>query len=369
MARGGLPPAVRPRRARPRTSPNHRPVDRRAHRGQHHVAATPSTATGPQCQDPNKASARSRPTRSPAAPPPSTSSASPTIAARAARSTSRSASPIPPDGLLGAVGLGPRLRNLRLHSRTTSTQFDFDRRLSWNTATPSPSRLPSPPRSPPRRCRPPPTGTPPSCSPGPPPPPAPPGGYKVEVSEDAGITWADAEDDTGSTDTSWIHEGLPAAASHYRVSALVSGEASDPSATASATTRRRRPWCSPRGIFGGPTSPASAHPRLGPASFRHGGSTFSDQFVHTDLLVVPLSSSASTPDRSPASPCAPARGARPRLRHLQRNQLQLHVVHPSIRPLEHGQVVAVSPRPSPPQQCAGDHDDLAAFRCQRTRRR
>ncbi len=76
-----------------------------------------------------------------------------------------------------------------------------------------------------------------------------PGGYKVEVSEDAGITWADAEDDTGSTDTSWIHEGLPAAATrHYRVSALVSGEASDPSATASATysgTNFNYTWSTP----------------------------------------------------------------------------------------------------------------------------
>ena len=64
-----------------------------------------------------------------------------------------------------------------------------------------------------------------------------PTGYKVEVSDDGTTDWTDAEDDTGNTDTSWIHEGLMASATrHYRVSALASGESSNPSATASATT-------------------------------------------------------------------------------------------------------------------------------------
>ena len=208
---------------------------------------------------------------------------------------------IPPDGLLGAVGLV-----LTLGSETfaftpgTSLQFDFDRGgLSWNdgdtVAVSLAIAAPDPPTA--LQAAPygdtavllswttPATGT--------------PGGYKVEVSEDAGITWADAEDDTGSTDTSWIHEGLPAAATrHYRVSALVSGEASDPSATASATTCAAGvPWCptltAGTTIFGGATFTgfSSTFPSIGsisPASFQHGGSTYtSDQLVHTDLTGSP----------------------------------------------------------------------------------
>ena len=208
---------------------------------------------------------------------------------------------IPPDGLLGAVGLV-----LALGSETfaftpgTSPQFDFDRGgLSWNNGDTVAVSLaiaaPEPPTA--LQAAPygdtavllswttPATGT--------------PGGYKVEVSEDAGITWADAEDDTGSTDTSWIHEGLPAAATrHYRVSALVSGEASDPSATASATTCAGGvPWCptltAGTTIFGGSTFTgfSSTFPSIGsisPASFRHGDSTYtSDQLLHTDLTGSP----------------------------------------------------------------------------------
>ena len=209
---------------------------------------------------------------------------------------------IPPDGLLGAVGLVLALgsETFAFTPGTTSTQFDFDRGgLSWNNGDTVAVSLaiaaPEPPTA--LQAAPygdtavllswttPATGT--------------PGGYKVEVSEDAGITWADAEDDTGSTDTSWIHEGLPAAATrHYRVSALVSGEASDPSATASATTCAAGvPWCptltAGTTIFGGSTFTgfSSTFPSIGsisPASFRHGGSTYtSDQFVHTDLTGSP----------------------------------------------------------------------------------
>ena len=209
---------------------------------------------------------------------------------------------IPPDGLLGAVGLVLALgsETFAFTPGTTSTQFDFDRGgLSWNdvdtVAVSLAIAAPEPPTA--LQAAPygdtavllswttPATGT--------------PGSYKVEVSEDAGITWADAEDDTGSTDTSWIHEGLPAAATrHYRVSALVSGEASDPSATASATTCAAGvPWCptltAGTTIFGGSTFTgfSSTFPSIGsisPASFRHGGSTYTSyQLVHTDLTGSP----------------------------------------------------------------------------------
>ena len=209
---------------------------------------------------------------------------------------------IPPDGLLGAVGLVLALgsETFAFTPGTTSTQFDFDRGgLSWNdgdtVAVSLAIAAPEPPTA--LQAAPygdtavllswttPATGT--------------PGSYKVEVSEDAGITWADAEDDTGSTDTSWIHEGLPAAATrHYRVSALVSGEASDPSATASATTCAAGvPWCptltAGTTIFGGSTFTgfSSASPSIGsisPASFRHGGSTYTSyQLLHTDLTGSP----------------------------------------------------------------------------------
>ena len=209
---------------------------------------------------------------------------------------------IPPDGLLGAVGLVLALgsETFAFTPGTTSTQFDFARGgLSWNdgdtVAVSLAIAAPEPPTA--LQAAPygdtavllswttPATGT--------------PGSYKVEVSEDAGITWADAEDDTGSTDTSWIHEGLPAAATrHYRVSALVSGEASDPSATASATTCAAGvPWCptltAGTTIFGGSTFTgfSSASPSIGsisPASFRHGGSTYTSyQLLHTDLTGSP----------------------------------------------------------------------------------
>ena len=62
-------------------------------------------------------------------------------------------------------------------------------------------------------------------------------GYKIEVSEDAGTTWADQTADTGSTATTYSHTGLSAGSTrHYRVSATNSigtGSASD---VANATT-------------------------------------------------------------------------------------------------------------------------------------
>ena len=124
-----------------------------------------------------------------------------------------------------------------------------------------------------------------------------PTGYKVEVSDDGTTDWTDAEDDTESTDTSWIHEGLMASATrHYRVSSVASGTASTPSATDSATTCAAGvPWCptmtagtlttvGPRTFTGFSTVTAASLGSLSPASFRHGGSTYtSDTLTHGDL--------------------------------------------------------------------------------------
>ncbi len=120
-----------------------------------------------------------------------------------------------------------------------------------------------------------------------------PTGYKVEVSTDAGANWTDAEDDTQSTDTSYIHGGLSASVTrHYRVSALASGTASTPSATDSATTCASGvPWCptltagtaTAFGLaFSGFNSEATPpYGSLSPASFRLGGSTYiSEGFYH-----------------------------------------------------------------------------------------
>ena len=120
-----------------------------------------------------------------------------------------------------------------------------------------------------------------------------PTGYKVEVSADAGVNWADAEDDTGATVTSWIHAGLTASATrHYRVSALAPGGSSEPSGTASATTCDAGvPWC-PTMIAGTGSTGLGASSgfdslgsppfgSLSPDSFRHGGSTYaSEVLVH-----------------------------------------------------------------------------------------
>ena len=61
-------------------------------------------------------------------------------------------------------------------------------------------------------------------------------GYKIEVSEDGGNNWADLEDDTRNTDTTYTHSGLsPGDTRHYRVSAINTEGTSDPSNIADAT--------------------------------------------------------------------------------------------------------------------------------------
>ena len=62
-------------------------------------------------------------------------------------------------------------------------------------------------------------------------------GYRVEWSADGSEPWTVAVDDTGSTATTWTHEGLaPATAYHYRVRAISDAGASPPSDAARATT-------------------------------------------------------------------------------------------------------------------------------------
>ncbi|MYK65109.1 MAG: fibronectin type III domain-containing protein [Gemmatimonadetes bacterium] len=65
-------------------------------------------------------------------------------------------------------------------------------------------------------------------------------GYRIEVSEDAGGTWAALVDDTESTQTTYEHTGLePASTRHYRVSAINASGTGPPSTEASATTESR----------------------------------------------------------------------------------------------------------------------------------
>ena len=62
-------------------------------------------------------------------------------------------------------------------------------------------------------------------------------GYRIEVSEDSGLSWSVLEYDTASDDTAYPHDGLDARSMrHYRVSAINTAGASAPSNTASATT-------------------------------------------------------------------------------------------------------------------------------------
>ena len=62
-------------------------------------------------------------------------------------------------------------------------------------------------------------------------------GYRVEWSADGSEPWMVAVDDTGSTGTTWTHEGLaPATAYHYRVRAISDAGASLPSDAVGATT-------------------------------------------------------------------------------------------------------------------------------------
>ena len=62
-------------------------------------------------------------------------------------------------------------------------------------------------------------------------------GYRIEVSEDSGLSWSVLVDDTASDETAYSHDRLDARSMrHYRVSAISAAGASAPSNTASATT-------------------------------------------------------------------------------------------------------------------------------------
>ena len=64
-------------------------------------------------------------------------------------------------------------------------------------------------------------------------------GYRIEVSEDAGVNWTDVKADTESTGTTYTHTGLtPETTYHYQVTAISAGAggAGVTSAEASATT-------------------------------------------------------------------------------------------------------------------------------------
>ena len=62
-------------------------------------------------------------------------------------------------------------------------------------------------------------------------------GYRIEVSDDAGVTWADRVANTGSTDTVYSHTGLSAQDTrHYRVSAINSAGTGSASSVVNATT-------------------------------------------------------------------------------------------------------------------------------------
>ena len=62
-------------------------------------------------------------------------------------------------------------------------------------------------------------------------------GYRIEVSDDAGVSWQDLVANTRTTTTTHAHTGLePATTRHYRVSAINRIGRSDASAVASATT-------------------------------------------------------------------------------------------------------------------------------------
>ncbi len=62
-------------------------------------------------------------------------------------------------------------------------------------------------------------------------------GYRIEVSENGGITWSDLVANTGTPATTYTHTGLePATTRHYRVSAINSLGRGEPSSAAGATT-------------------------------------------------------------------------------------------------------------------------------------
>ena len=67
-------------------------------------------------------------------------------------------------------------------------------------------------------------------------------GYRIEVSDDEGDSWDDHVANTNSTRTSYSHRNLSAGTRRdYRVSAISSGGAGDPSNEAHATTDVGRP--------------------------------------------------------------------------------------------------------------------------------
>ena len=62
-------------------------------------------------------------------------------------------------------------------------------------------------------------------------------GYRIEVSENGGLSWSDLVANTNSARTTYAHTGLdPATTRHYRVSAINSVGVGDPSAVASGMT-------------------------------------------------------------------------------------------------------------------------------------
>ena len=74
-------------------------------------------------------------------------------------------------------------------------------------------------------------------------------GYQVEVSSDAGSSWTDLEENTGTTDTKYRHTGLaPSTTRHYRVSAINEIGDSPPSNVASAITDAVVPPDRPTGL-------------------------------------------------------------------------------------------------------------------------
>ena len=66
-------------------------------------------------------------------------------------------------------------------------------------------------------------------------------GYRIEVSEDVGLSWTDLVADTAGTDTTYIHAGLSAGTTrHYQVRAINAEGESGASAVAGATTAEER---------------------------------------------------------------------------------------------------------------------------------
>ena len=80
-------------------------------------------------------------------------------------------------------------------------------------------------------------------------------GHRIEVSENAGLDWRDLVANTGSTNTTYMHAGLPPATTrHYRVSAINQLGTGRPSKVVSATTDATVPD-PPRDLVALATSP------------------------------------------------------------------------------------------------------------------